>query len=58
LFAWRPVGNKSHGARVIVHEAVTGNNGYAGATEREALSAFAQVSDHGSPLPHQQLVSK
>jgi hypothetical protein len=28
---------------------VVGNNGYAGATGCEALSDFAQVSDHGIP---------
>jgi len=33
--------------RAGLYKAVVGNNGYAGATGREALSDFAQVSDHG-----------
>ena len=32
-------------------KAVVVNNGYAGATGCEALSDFAQVSDHGSFVP-------
>jgi len=51
-------GNKFHGVQVFLYEAVVGNNGYAGATECEALSDFAQVSDHGSLLPRGQPVSK
>jgi hypothetical protein len=31
----------------VSKNAVVGNDGYAGATGCEALSAFAQVSDHG-----------
>jgi len=50
--------NKFHGVQVFLYEAVAGNNGYAGATGCEALSDFAQVSDHGSLLPHQKPVSK
>jgi len=38
--------NKFHGVEVFLYEAVAGNTGYAGATGCEALSAFAQVSDH------------
>jgi len=33
--------------RAGLYKAVVGNNGYAGATGCEALSDFAQVSDHG-----------
>jgi len=33
--------------RTGLHKAVVGNNGHAGATGCEALSDFAQVSDHG-----------
>jgi len=50
--------NKFHGAQVFLYEAVAGNNGNAGVTGCEALSDFAQVSDHGSLLPHQKPVSK
>jgi len=37
--------------RAGLYKAVVGNNGYAGATGCEALSAFAQVSDHGILSP-------
>jgi len=33
--------------RAGLYKAVIGNNGYAGATRCQALSDFAQVSDHG-----------
>jgi hypothetical protein len=45
-FAPQPPGNKFNGLPVFA-KAVVGNNGYAGATGCEALSDFAQVSDHG-----------
>ena len=38
--------NKSK-AELVFNKAVVGNNGNAGATGREPLSDFAQVSDHG-----------